>query len=65
MREMLDKKTDTVKFIAPASAFEGLELYYEEPMKVDCPENCIEIETENDYGWKNKVYILKDILCKK
>ena len=56
MREMLDKK----KWLCPLSAVEGLEKYYLESYK--CPENCIEIEKENEDGWKNKVYIPKNLV---
>lgn len=56
MREMLDKE----KWLCPVSAVEGFEKYYSESLK--CPENCIEIEKENDYGWKNKVFVPKELI---
>lgn len=74
----MNKKTDALKFedmakgdvfVAPLSAFIEMQDWYKNPtepeMVINCPENCIEIEKENEYGWKNKVYIPKDILCKK
>ena len=58
---------------ACASAFAGLEKYYLDPSKleeiqppedfhIEPPPDSIEIEVENEYGWKNKVYIPKNII---
>lgn len=55
----------TAVWIAPASTFAGLEKFYlEPPEKLDIypPPDSIEIEIENEYGWKNKVYIPKNLV---
>lgn len=57
------KRTDV--WIAPASAFAGLEKFYLEPpekLDIDPPPDSIEIEIENEYGWKNKVFVPKNLL---
>lgn len=53
-------------FVAPLSAFLDFQEWYKnptaQPFEIEIPEDCIEIEKENEYGWKNKVYIPKDLL---
>lgn len=52
-------------WIAPASAVAGIEKFYLEPQEkldINPPPDSILIEKENEYGWKNKVYIPRTLL---